>query len=165
MSMPIAAASEGVRMQAYPHQLTKHYWNKSLGLFAKAKRTGIGDALSAMESAYADSVFTFNPLAVATKTADPAKFERWMAHLDTRLRADAAKIDEAAATVQAEITVATSAFADDAAVVDALRRLQSSLVTFRASVQPGGPLATQFGADVRTAHTEWTARQATGSGP
>ncbi|HEY2166143.1 MAG TPA: hypothetical protein VGH01_03175 [Jatrophihabitantaceae bacterium] len=152
-------------MQVYPDELTKHHWNKSLGLFAKAKRTGIGDALSAMESAYADSAFRFNPYTVATKTADSAKFERWMTHLGTRLRADAGKIDDAAATVQAEITAATSAFADDTAVVDALRRLQSSLVTFRASIQPDGPLATRFDADVRTTHTEWTARQATGSGP
>ena len=158
-------SDEGVTVPAFPTELTKSRWNDSFGRFSKARRSGIGDALSRLQGAFADSAFTFDPYTVATKTADPEKFERWMTHLGTRLQADAAKIEQAADSVQAEIAATTSVFADDASVSDALGRLQTSLVAFRASIQPGGPLATQFDTDVRAARARWEARQAAGSGP
>jgi hypothetical protein len=130
-------------MVAFPAALTNKQWQKNKGLFAKAKPTGIGEALTAMEKAFAGSGFAVDPEKLATETLDPIVFEKRLAQYDKTMQGQAKKLDDAAAAVQAKITTAKTTFAGNKSVLTELGKLESELANFRAGIKLNGTIATK----------------------
>lgn len=61
----------------YPSLLTNAAWQKRKGLRAKGTKTGVGEALTAVEKAFAKSPFgKLDPDKMGTETADKAVFDK-----------------------------------------------------------------------------------------
>lgn len=61
----------------YPVVLTNSNWQKRKGLKAKTTKTGVGEALTALEKAFAKSPFgKLDPDQMGTETPDKAVFEK-----------------------------------------------------------------------------------------
>ncbi|HEY2167671.1 MAG TPA: hypothetical protein VGH01_10925 [Jatrophihabitantaceae bacterium] len=128
---------------SFPSELTNKQWQKNKGLFAKAKPTGIGEALTAMEKEFNGSGFMLDPAKLGTETYDPILFEKRLAQFDKVMQTQAKKIDAAAGTVQTKITAAKSTFAGNKAVLAVLTKLESDLANFRAGIKLQGAIATK----------------------
>jgi len=139
-------------MPAYPATLTNKTWQKNKGLFAKAKSTGIGEALTAMEKAYAASGFAMDPVKLGSETVDPMQFKQRYDKLGATLQSHAKKIDALAATVQQRITAAKTTFTGNKSVLTVLGRLEGDLANFRAALKPNGSIFTDQLADVLAAY-------------
>ena len=130
-------------MPAYPAALTNKAWQKNKGLFAKSKSTGIGEALTAMEKAYAASGFAMDPVKLGTETVDPMQFKQRYDKLGASLQTQTKAIESAAATVQQKITAAKGTFAGNKSVLGVLGQLEGDLANFRAALKPNGSIFTQ----------------------
>lgn len=127
-------------MTGYPATLTNKSWQKNKGLLAKAKPTGIGEALTALEKAYAGSGFAVDPAKLGTETLDPILFGQKLDSYLKTLAAHAKKLDAASGEVGKRTTAAEKTFAKDKAVLTELGKLQHELVLFGKSIQPDGAI-------------------------
>lgn len=127
-------------MAAYPVALTNKAWQKNKGLFAKAKATGIGEALTALEKAFNASGFALDPVQLGGETVDPMPFAQRFEKYGATLQSHAKTIDAAAATVQQKVTAAKSTFAGNKSVLTVLDRLEDDLADFRAALKPKGSI-------------------------
>ncbi|GAB2485320.1 hypothetical protein [Jatrophihabitans fulvus] len=139
-------------MTGYPATLTNKSWQKNKGLLAKAKPTGIGEALTALEKAYAGSGFSVDPAKLGSETADPKAFEKKFDAYTKTLEAHAKKLNAAAAgEVGKRTTAAEKTFAKDKAVLTELGKLQKELIDFGKALEPNGRITKELKAQVLAA--------------
>jgi hypothetical protein len=137
---------------SFPTALTNKQWQKNKGLFAKAKPTGIGEALTGMEKDFAGSGFSLDPAKLGAETLDPIQFEKRLDQFAKSLQAQANKIDASAAAVQIKITAAKATFAGNKSVLGVLGQLEADLANFRAAIKPNGQITTHVKAEVLAAY-------------
>ena len=125
-------------MLQYPTILTNKDWQKKKGLIGKATKTGVGEALDALQKVYLQSGFAkHDPQVLGASTLDPVAINQGLTAFRSTASKSVAQIKQCAATADSKINKAIVAFASGSSqnVRKHLQQMQKDLKQFVADAQ------------------------------